>query len=85
MESSGTKVTARTSDVSRTGCYLDTLNPVPAGTTLRLRLTHDGENFETSVRVVYQVPGMGMGVAFVNVPPQQQAILDRWLASAPGS
>ncbi len=77
---SGAKLAARTADVSRTGCYIDTLNPTEPGLEIRVRLTHKDEVFETAGRVVYNSPGMGMGVAFVNVAPEQQARLDRWIA-----
>jgi hypothetical protein len=80
---SGAKLAARTSDVSRTGCYIDTLNPIPAGSQVGVRLQHENEFFETDGRVVYISPGLGMGIAFApNLPPAQQALLDRWLATA---
>jgi hypothetical protein len=80
---SGTKLNARTSDVSRTGCYIDTLNPTPVGTPIRVKLTREGEAFESAGRIIYISPGLGMGVAFQEpVPADQQAILDRWLAEA---
>ncbi len=85
VEASGTTAAARTSDISCTGCYLDTLNPLPVGTLVILRLTHGGEQFATHARVVYEIPGMGMGVAFVDVAAPQQAILERWLAAAAAS
>lgn len=85
IEDSGTKTTARTGDVSRNGCYIDTLNPIPAGTILRLRLTQGGETFETRARVIYEVPSMGMGLQFLNVAAKQQAILNCWLAEAAGN
>jgi PilZ domain len=77
------KLQARTSDVSRTGCYIDTLNPCEAGTQIHLRLDYQSESFEALARVVYISPGLGMGVAFQGeIPPAQLAILDRWLAAA---
>jgi len=75
----GTRVSGRTSDVSRLGCYIDTLNPVPRSSEIQLRITRRGEVFEATGRVAYVNPGCGMGVAFVAVPPEQQAILDAWL------
>jgi hypothetical protein len=48
----GAKLNARTSDISRTGCHIDTLNPSPAGTKLRLRLTQHDETFEAIGTVV---------------------------------
>ena len=34
---------ARSSDVSRSGCYIDTLNPVPLGTQVKIRLMRKDE------------------------------------------
>jgi hypothetical protein len=75
----GAKLFGRTSDVSRTGCYIDTLNPIPQGSTVRVRLTHRDQIFEALARVAYFSPGLGMGVTFENVTPEQQARLDAWL------
>jgi hypothetical protein len=75
----GAKLQGRTSDVSRTGCYVDTLNPISLKAQVRMRLTHRNEVFEVAGLVVYVSPGLGMGVRFENVPPEQQAVLDKWL------
>lgn len=75
----GAKLFARTSDVSRTGCYIDTLNPVPQASQVRLRITHFQEVFEAIGRVIYVSPGLGMGITFETVTPEQQARLDHWL------
>jgi PilZ domain len=81
--SSGARLSARTSDVSRGGCYVDTLNPIPAGKPIRIVLTHENETFEAPARVIYVSPGFGMGVHFEDpLPPQQLAILDHWLEAA---
>jgi hypothetical protein len=82
-EKSRTKANARTTDVSRTGCYLDTMNPFITGAVIRLKLTLDGETFESRGRVAYTAQGMGMGIAFLEPDPGQIAILERWLAEAP--
>jgi hypothetical protein len=79
----GTRLTARTSDLSRTGCYIDTLNPTPTKTVVRVRLTHAGEELELPARIVYVSPGLGMGVRFdEDLPPAQLAVLNRWLSEA---
>jgi Ribonuclease G/E len=77
----GAKLGARTSDISRTGCYIDTLNPIPKGSQIRLRITHHEEVFEAVGRIVYVSSGLGMGVAFETVTPDQQEKLERWLNS----
>jgi len=79
---SGAKLIARTADVSRTGCYLDTLNSIPPGSKIHVRLQHEAEVFEADGRVIYISPGLGMGIAFTSNTPGQLAILDRWLSVA---
>jgi hypothetical protein len=76
----GAKFNARSADVSRTGCYIDTLNPIPQGSEVRVRLTHDAETFVAVGRVVYVSYGLGMGIAFVNVQAEDLARLDRWFS-----
>ena len=76
----GTRLNARASDISSFGCYLDTLNTSPVGTAIKLRLTHGGEVFQAGGRVVFESRGLGMGVVFVDLPAEQLAILERWLA-----
>jgi hypothetical protein len=76
---SGTPRTGRTSDVSETGCFVDSLNPLPAGTRIRLRLTRGNESFETAAMVVYS-PKQGMGIRFDDaIPPNQSAVLHKWI------
>jgi hypothetical protein len=76
----GTKLNARTADISRTGCYVDTLNPIPPGSEVQLRFTHGTETFVARGRVVYVSYGLGMGIAFVSVDDEQLARLDRWFS-----
>ena len=73
------KLSARTSDLSRTGCYIDTLNPVPQGSQVRVRITHRQDIFEAVASVVYVSTGLGMGVCFTQITAPQQATLDKWL------
>ncbi len=80
---SGAVLTARSSDVSRSGCYIDTLNPSPMGADVKVKLQSGDEIFETPARVVYVCPGLGIGVHWGgNVPEKQLAVLDRWLQEA---
>ncbi|HWZ99381.1 MAG TPA: PilZ domain-containing protein [Candidatus Dormibacteraeota bacterium] len=79
-----TTLSARTSDVSRTGCYIDTLNPFPKGNAVRVHLTNGDETFEAKATVMYVSPGLGMGVQFQEpIEARQLAILDRWLEKSP--
>ena len=76
----GAKLNARTSDISWTGCYIDTLNPTPQGGEIRLRITHGTEIFVTLARVVYVSYGLGMGIVFANMEDGELAKLDRWFS-----
>jgi hypothetical protein len=73
---------ARSSDVSRNGCYIDTLNPVPVGSQVRVQLRHEDAVLETTARVVYICPGLGMGLHWGNPEPEKQALLEGWLSEA---
>jgi PilZ domain len=78
-----TVLNARSSDVSRSGCYIDTLNPMPPGTEVKIQLRSGDDVFDTQARVVYVCPGLGMGVHWGKGPQEKQfAILDRWLQKA---
>lgn len=78
----GAKLSARTADISRTGCYIDTLNPVPPSSRVLVRITHHEETFESEAHVVYVSYGLGMGMAFLTCEGEQLARLDRWLSEA---
>ncbi len=82
---SETRLRARTSDISFHGCYLDTLNPFPAGTRVRLKILHDGASFTTLGTVIHSQPNMGMGISFSDVEPNQMPILENWLTNLRGS
>jgi hypothetical protein len=73
----------RSSDVSRSGCYIDTLNPKAVASLIQVRLRHGDAVFDANARVMYVCPGLGMGVMFdKETSAAQLTILDRWLASA---
>jgi c-di-GMP-binding flagellar brake protein YcgR len=76
---SETKLSARTSDLSLGGCFLDMLNPSPEGTEIAVRISHADTTFTARGRVVFVFPNMGMGVMFTSVPASQQAVLEKWL------
>lgn len=74
-----TRISGRISEISRKGCFVDLLNPLPVGTPIELKITRDQGVFVSKGRIIYVQPGMGMGVAFVDVPADQIKILDAWL------
>ena len=81
---SGARLSARVSELSLKGCYLDTLNPFPEGTQIRLVIFHGGVTFTAHATVIYPQPNMGMGVVFFPVEPKQLEVLMKWLAELGG-
>lgn len=76
---SGAKFKTRVRDLSQQGCYLDTDNPLPLGTTAHVRMTKDAKSLEVQGRVVYNQPGRGMGLMFTAVKPEHGGTLDAWI------
>ena len=81
---SETKLSAKTSDLSAGGCFLDMLNPSPEGTEIVVRISRADSTFAARGKVVFQFPNMGMGVMFTSVPTSQQAVLEKWLEELSG-
>jgi hypothetical protein len=77
---SDTKLSAKTSDLSIGGCFLDMLNPSPEGTEIQVRISHASTTFTARGRVVFVFPNMGMGVVFTRVEDNQLAALQKWLS-----
>ena len=80
MELGGSmRISARTSDLSLHGCYIDTLNPFPKETQVQLRLTKNDQRLELQARVTSCHMGSGMGLMFERLTPEQNSILAGWL------
>jgi hypothetical protein len=77
---SETHIEDRTSDLSLFGCYVETQRPFPQGTKLKIRIAHRGANFEALARVAYVRPSAGMGIVFTTIDPDDQLILEKWIA-----
>src|ERR1700743_3738143 len=71
------RLAPRTTDISREGCYLDMLNPLPTGTRLKINVTHQNQQFDAVGRVVHSELNVGMGVKFEEIG--QRAVIDSWL------
>src|SRR5438552_18207427 len=77
---SGTRLKARTGDLSIGGCFLETLNPSPEGTEIQVTILRGNTKFTGLGRVVFVFPNLGMGIVFTNSAASQVAILNAWLA-----
>jgi hypothetical protein len=77
---SKTCIVGRVTEISRKGCYMDTLNPLPVNTFLAIVISCDRGNFATKGKVIYVHEGIGMGIAFLESADDQLKTLDSWLA-----
>ena len=82
---SNSRMVARTADIDRGGCYIDTLNPLPIGTTVTVRMTKENRSFKADAEVVYVQTGIGMGLAFTEAETEQLQNLDHWVAGLDGA
>ena len=62
----------RLGDISGGGCYIETVYPLPIGTTMQLRLTIAGNILDVSAKVAWTIPQAGMGVSFAFVSAQEK-------------
>jgi hypothetical protein len=74
-----TRISARTADLSLRGCYIDTLNPLPLGTRVRLQLTKNDQRVEFRAEVTSYHMGSGMGLIFEGLTPAQTDTVVSWL------
>jgi len=79
-----TRILGRLSDISRNGCYVDTISPFGKGSEVKLTITSDNLSFETCAKVVYSNVGMGMGLLFTTAEPGQLQVLGKWLSELSG-
>jgi hypothetical protein len=75
----GARILARTADLSTGGCYIDTLNPLPLDTLVRLQIQKESATVEFCARVTTCHPGSGMGLVFEGMTLQQRSTLAKWL------
>jgi hypothetical protein len=88
----GTGVRAQLAELSSRGCYIDTLEPIPVRTKLRLRICDGTSTCELHGKVLYMHSGggfgiFGMGVLFEEMGAEQHCAIDAWLrglAAHPG-
>jgi hypothetical protein len=81
-EKADVRIASRVSELSLHGCYLDMMNPFPTGTLVLVKISAGAAFFEAKSKIVYSQPNMGAGVGFLEIQPQFQPVLERWLDEA---
>jgi len=68
--------TARISDLSEGGCYMDTMGDATPGEILTLNLQlPNGDWLQLTGEVAHHTPPLGFGVRFVDLPEEQLEML----------
>jgi PilZ domain len=81
-ERADVRIASRVSELSLHGCYLDMMNPFPKETMVLVKIAAGDAFFEAKAKVIYSQPNMGAGLGFLQVAPDSQAVLERWLDEA---
>jgi PilZ domain len=82
---SHTRITGRISDIGIGGCYFEVMSPFGVGAELKVRITRNHQSVTANAKVLYSTGGMGMGLLFSNVDPDQRHILQEWVGDLNGS
>jgi hypothetical protein len=71
-----------TSNLGSNGCFLDTSNPLPAGTIVGIEITYQGQVFAARGVVAHSHAQTGMGLKFIALESGCASILETWLDEA---
>ena len=79
------KMSARISDLSRLGCYAEMMSPFPLGAKVKMHIMKNKIPFLAEATVAYSAGGMGMGLKFSRLDPQQALMLEKWINELSGA
>lgn len=78
LDSSAGRRPSRISDLSMGGCYIESITSFREGDLLAFDLIHaDGQSLRFTGNVAYVLEGMGFGLTFTNMGPQQVEFIQR--------
>lgn len=69
------KIWAKVTDISSGGCYVEMVFTIPRGTEVELKLTINTRNFAAKAKVVTSHPGVGVGIKFTELTPEDRQVL----------
>lgn len=77
---SGIQIRERTKDVNLYGCGVNTATTFPAGTKVVVKMVCGLEKVKAFGKVIYGRQDIGMGIVFTTVEPEDQRLLENWIA-----
>jgi|SRR5208282_2905231 len=75
-------VSARVTEISLHGCYLETPAPFGEFTPVFVKIFYEYEYFEAKGTVLYVKPTEGMGIEFRDMKPPCRIVLQKWILAA---
>jgi hypothetical protein len=79
-----TRIRGHISDIGEGGCYVEVMSPFGVGCDVNLRIVKNDKAFSAKGKVQYSKGGMGMGVAFTEIDPDQRPLLRQWIGELSG-
>src|SRR5580704_11608101 len=79
----GKLLSGKITQISRSGCYVDSPKTLPVGTSLKVIIFRDQRTFVAKASIIHVQEQMGMGIAFLDAPKDQLEVLNSWLAELP--
>jgi len=78
LENPSRKISARLTELSFRGCFIETSSELQMKQRLRLKVYHENEFFEALADVLYTRPN-GVGVLFVGMDHHYRSVLQNWI------
>ncbi len=79
----GKLLSGNITQISRSGCYIDSPKTLPIGTSLKVIIFRDQRTFVAKANVIHVQEQMGMGIAFLDAAKDQVEVLNSWLDELP--
>ena len=79
----GKLISGKVTQISRTGCYVDSPKTLPLGTSLKVIVFRDQRTFVAKAKVIHVQEQIGMGLAFIDPAEDQVRLLESWLTGLP--
>lgn len=76
------RLTTHLSELSMFGCYLDIMNPFPAGSVVRITISDGPDSIQCEAKVVYSQMNMGMAVSWEQLEEKYTKVLQAWMEKA---
>ncbi len=73
----------KASDLSLGGCFVEMPIPLRQGTNFEIALWLSDTKLKLKATVASSAPGFGIGIAFLDVTPQDRGLLDRYMQTLP--